>query len=231
MKPPEASLVFGSPRGASRPAPDPRRPPRPTVSSDCLLLGRARCRRRDGHDRRDRQRRAADSDDPAHCHFLQWSWDPCRTALRETAMLALRGLFTADGPTGSPRFGTRRSPDDAPKEARRGSGRDRFPRRCERAHRAAAHACPGRAACLRRTGIGARPAPASARGCRISPAPRPSFRARHKMGRSKAFGKGSATDQSPRNGPLRAAADICDSLATRQQRRWRYRVPWWCRAS
>jgi hypothetical protein len=90
---------------------------------------------------------------------------------------------------------------------------------------------PGRAACLRRTGIGARPAPASARGCRISPAPRPSFRARHKMGRSKAFGKGSATDQSPRNGPLRAAADICDSLATRQQRRWRYRVPWWCRAS
>ena len=56
------------------------------------------------------------------------------------------------------------------------------------------------------------------RGCRISPAPRPSFRARHKIGRSKAFGKGSATNQSPRNGPLRAAADICDSLTRMQQR-------------
>jgi hypothetical protein len=39
------------------------------------------------------------------------------------------------------------------------------------------------------------------------------------MGRSKAFGKGSATNQSPRNGPLRAAADICDSLPKKQA--WR----------
>ena len=37
------------------------------------------------------------------------------------------------------------------------------------------------------------------------------------MGRSKAFGKGSATNQSPRNGLLRAAADICDSLAWKQR--------------
>ena len=59
---------------------------------------------------------------------------------------------------------------------------------------------------------------ATRRGCRISPAPRPSFGTRHKMGRSKAFGKGSATNQSPRNGLLRAAADICDSLRRKEQR-------------
>jgi hypothetical protein len=40
------------------------------------------------------------------------------------------------------------------------------------------------------------------------------LRTPHKMGRSKALGKGSATNQSPRNGPLRTAADICDSLAS-----------------
>ena len=57
----------------------------------------------------------------------------------------------------------------------------------------------------------------SRRGCRISPAPRPSFRTRHKMGRSKAFGKGSATNQSPGNGPVWAAADICDSLRRKQR--------------
>ena len=38
-------------------------------------------------------------------------------------------------------------------------------------------------------------------GISPNPAPRPSFRTRHKMGRSKAFWKGSATNQSPRNGP------------------------------
>ena len=59
-------------------------------------------------------------------------------------------------------------------------------------------------------------APPPRRGCRISPAPRPSFRTRHKMGRSKAFGKGSATNQSPGNGPVWAAADICDSLRRMQ---------------
>jgi hypothetical protein len=37
------------------------------------------------------------------------------------------------------------------------------------------------------------------------------------MSRSKAFGKGSETNQSPRNGPFRAAADICDSLRHKEQ--------------
>jgi hypothetical protein len=37
------------------------------------------------------------------------------------------------------------------------------------------------------------------------------------MSRSKPFGKVSETNQSPRNGPFRAAPDICDSLATEQQ--------------
>jgi len=39
------------------------------------------------------------------------------------------------------------------------------------------------------------------------------------MSRSKAFGKVSETNQSPRNGPFRAAADICDSLVAKQQPR------------
>jgi hypothetical protein len=39
------------------------------------------------------------------------------------------------------------------------------------------------------------------------------LRTRRKMSRSKAFGRVSETNQSPRNGPLGAAADICDSLA------------------
>src|SRR5918997_4345468 len=37
------------------------------------------------------------------------------------------------------------------------------------------------------------------------------------MSRSKAFGNGSETNQSPRNGPLRAAADICDSLPKKRK--------------
>jgi hypothetical protein len=58
-------------------------------------------------------------------------------------------------------------------------------------------------AVLREDGANAgRDAIASACGCRISPAPPPGFRTRHKMSRSKAFGKGSETNQSPRNGPL-----------------------------
>src|SRR3954451_14358597 len=37
------------------------------------------------------------------------------------------------------------------------------------------------------------------------------------MSRSKALGKGSEANHSPRNGPLRASADICDSLAWWEQ--------------
>jgi hypothetical protein len=53
-------------------------------------------------------------------------------------------------------------------------------------------------------------------GCRISPAPPPSSERGARMSRSKAFGNGSETNQSPRNGPLRAAADICDSFDEEQ---------------
>jgi hypothetical protein len=44
---------------------------------------------------------------------------------------------------------------------------------------------------------------------------------RRQMSRSKDFWEGSETNQSPGNGPVWAAADICDSLAWKAKSRGR----------
>ena len=47
----------------------------------------------------------------------------------------------------------------------------------------------------------------------------PGAKVRRQMSRSKDFWEGSETNQSPGNGPVWAAADICDSLRRKEKRR------------